>query len=389
MKSIISTFILLLSLIVTPLIAQNFAINHGPYLQAVGKNEVTIVWTTNNPAISWVEVASAGDESFYAKEHPKYFEISNGKRLVSKLHRINIAGLTKNTEYRYRIFSKEVISDKNNKVIYGNVVSSDVFNKAPLRFKTFDDEKDKISFTVVNDIHAQNDTLKALLKEIRYGKTDMVVFNGDMISSVENEEEIFNGFMKSSISMFAKEVPMFYVRGNHETRGGFSTQFPDYFVNNSGKPYYAFRYGPAYFIVLDSGEDKPDSDIEYADLACFDKYRTEQQHWLSNILNSTECQSTKYKIVFMHIPPFGTDWHGEREVKTKFLPILNKAGIDIMFCGHTHKYSYIDSVSGVSDFPVLVNGANTSLDVTVNTNSLIIKIKNTKGNILNTHEISK
>ena len=28
--------------------------------------------------------------------------------------------------------------------------------------------------------------------------------------------------------------------------------------------YYAFRQGPVYCIVLDTGEDKPDSDIEYA-----------------------------------------------------------------------------------------------------------------------------
>jgi hypothetical protein len=38
------------------------------------------------------------------------------------------------------------------------------------------------------------------------------------------------------------------------------------------------------------------------------------------------------------IPPVGADWHGARDVQKKFLPLLNKTGITVMFCGDTHRF---------------------------------------------------
>jgi hypothetical protein len=108
--------------------AQDLKITHGPYLQAVGQNEVTVVWTTNKDAVSWVEVAPGGDDSFYAEERPQYFQTRNGNKVVGKLHKIVISGLNEGTTYRYRIFSKEVLSYGGHRVLYGNIVSSDVYS---------------------------------------------------------------------------------------------------------------------------------------------------------------------------------------------------------------------------------------------------------------------
>ena len=62
MKLFLTNALLLLSLIIA---AENIQITHGPYLQAIGEEGVTIVWTTNNDAISWVEVAPDGADSFF------------------------------------------------------------------------------------------------------------------------------------------------------------------------------------------------------------------------------------------------------------------------------------------------------------------------------------
>ena len=51
-----------------------------------------------------------------------------------------------------------------------------------------------------------------------------------MLSQLKNEEELFTGFMDVSIDMFAKETPMYYARGNHETRGIFATFLPALFL---------------------------------------------------------------------------------------------------------------------------------------------------------------
>ena len=38
----------------------------GPYLQAVGEHEFTVVWTTDADAVAWVEVAPDDGSDFYA-----------------------------------------------------------------------------------------------------------------------------------------------------------------------------------------------------------------------------------------------------------------------------------------------------------------------------------
>jgi len=370
------------------LFAQEIAITHGPYIQAVGENEATIVWTTNTNAVSWVELAPGGDNSFYAEEHPQYYQTANGNRVVGTLHKIRIPNLTKATEYRYRIFSKEVLKYGGHRVLYGNIASTDVYSKKPLRFRTLDNSKEKISFSVVNDIHGQNDSLKALLKNVKYGGTDLVFFNGDMVSTMNDEAQFFGGFMDTATSMFAGEVPAFFARGNHETRGAFSVNFPEYFPTNSGKLYYAFRQGPVYFIVLDCGEDKPDSDIEYSGLAQFDAYRTEQKIWLEKVVQTDEFKSAKFRVVVVHIPPVGSDWHGPLDINRKILPLLNQAGISLMLCGHTHRYQLIEPNNEVK-FPILINSINTVLEINADQQKITVERKNTKGKEVSRYLIAK
>jgi hypothetical protein len=134
---------------------------------------------------------------------------------------------------------------------------------------------------------------------------------------------------------------------------------------------------------LDSGEDKPDSDIEYHGLAQFDTYRSEQQEWLKKELQSESFRTAPYKVVIMHIPPVNSDWHGALEVQEKFLPLLNKAGVTVMFCGHTHRYQYIEPNDSLHDFPILINAPDTSLEVSVTQTEMSVKRKDTSGKELN------
>ena len=367
------------------LFAQALQITHGPYLQAVGDHEVTIVWTTSNDAVSWVEIAPSGTDSFYGQEHPKYFETRNGNRVVGKLHRVTVKGLKAATEYRYRVFSKEVLNYEGHRVLYGNIASTNVYRQKPLRFRTMERQSQEVSFTVINDIHSNVDTLRSLLKDVSFEKTGLVIFNGDMVSAMNDETQVLGGFMDAAVEMFAGEVPAFIVRGNHEARGPFSVKFPDYFPSLSGHPYYSFRSGPVFFIVLDCGEDKPDSDIEYSELAQFDAYRSEQAAWVEKLVQSEEYKSAPYRIVLLHIPPVGSDWHGARDLRRKMVPVLNKAGITAMFSGHTHRYGFYAAGQEENAFPLIINANNTSLDVTVDNNAMTVLHKNTKGGELHRH----
>ena len=71
--------------------------------------------------------------------------------------------------------------------------------------------------------------------------------------------------------------------------------------------------------------------------------------------------------MFSHIPPESKGWQGNRNVCELFVPILNEAGIDLMICGHTHKYRFDTPQSDISpaSFPVWVNANVERLDVTI------------------------
>ena len=384
-KLYLTNIFLLLSLL---LVAQNIEITHGPYLQAMTEDGVTIVWTTNKESISWVEIAPDGTDSFYAQERTPYYDTAHGTRVVDSLHRVRVEGLKPGTTYRYRIFSKEVLGYMGHRIMFGNIASTNVYRDKPFSFTTLDENKPQVTFKMVNDIHNRADMLSNMLRDVERKNTDLVFFNGDMVSTITNEKVIFEGFMDSVITLFASEVPIFYARGNHETRGEFSDRFPDYFPTITHDLYYTFRQGPVQFIVLDGGEDKPDSDFEYSDLAQFDAYRTKQQAWLKGIVETPEYKDALYRVVVIHIPPVGSTWHGTMELQRKFLPILNNANVDIMLCGHMHNYEYIEPNNVVS-FPILINDNETYLDVKANQKEMELLVKDPKGTQLHRITINK
>lgn len=384
----INLFFLFLLLTTLPAFSQDdIQITHAPYLQNLGENEVTIVWTVNKPSVGWVELAPDDGTHFYQTERPKFFNAKNGIKQTSTVHAVHLKGLKAGTRYRYRVYSQEVLSHVGWRVIYGNVAATSVYGKQPLEFQTSDHSRQAVNFAMVNDIHGKSDLLEKLVSHCDLKTTDMFLFNGDMVSIFNSEKEIFEGFMDKATELFASEIPMYYTRGNHETRGSFATAFQDYFSPKQEHIYYMFRQGPVCFVILDSGEDKPDSDLEYAGITVYDQYRTEQAEWLKGVLESKEYKEAPFKVVVCHIPPFG-GWHGNEEVAEKFMPLLNNAGVDIMLCAHLHRYIRNDAKEDVR-FPIIVNSNNTVLKAEADSRALNIKILDTEGKEIDKLTIAK
>lgn len=351
-------------------------ITHLPFIQGLTEHSVSIIWTTDKPATGWVELAPDDSSHFYFKERPKYYATAYGFKKVSTLHQVTLTGLQPGTRYRYRVYSQEVLKHVGVDVQYGAVVASNVYKAAPLSFKTFGDAK-STHFTVVNDIHERKEALDKLLDIGDIKTSDFVVFNGDMASSLLNENQMYAGFMDMAIKKFASVKPMFYARGNHETRGPFAIEYPKYFPTPTGKLYYQFRHGNTGFIVLDCGEDKPDSDIEYSGIVDMDNYRSEQAAWLAQAVENPAFKDAKYKIVICHMPPFG-GWHGEQEILEKFVPILNKAGTQIMLSGHLHRHMIKNATHAVQ-FPIIVNSNNNVLRADLDDSQGVFKILDQQG----------
>lgn len=373
----------------TVLMAQDIKITHGPYLCNMTQDEVSVIWTTDKPALSWVELAPGDNQSFYATEHPRYYETIAGRRLsTSTFHCIKLKNLKPGTRYNYRIFSKEVRSwEGSGKVLYGNTVASNIFRKKPLSFSTFPcNYADTVSFVMFNDIHERYELFEKLCKNTGFNKTDFVVFNGDMSSYLVDEARLFHGYIDVAVKEFAKETPILFAKGNHENRGVYADKLCKYYPASEGRFYQLYKYGDVCVIVLDCGEDKPDSDIEYAGLANYDSYREEEARWLGQVLETKEFVDSRVRIVVCHIPFITGDWHGCLHLKKLFLPLLNSVKIDLMLSGHTHAYSFHPADAHCS-FPTIVNDDETVLKCEIDSENIKIRIVDQDNRLVAEHFI--
>ena len=360
----------------------------GPWVVDVTETEMTVVWTSTDRCMGWVEVAPDDGTSFYAEERPRYDEDFMGRHVVSAVHHVRVTGLKPGTSYRYRIYQQGVDDSGHNPVPSGYISASNVYSQKPYAIRTMDAKKADCTFTMVNDIHGRDSMMLALTKGLKEQKPDFVVFNGDMVSFMGSTEDIETGFMTRATETFATDIPLVYVRGNHETRGPGFSEYLNLFPTPTNTPYFTFRQGPVAFVVLDSGEDKPDSDIEYGGTAAYDAYREKMAEWLKEAVKSEEFRSAPVKIALLHIPfDKGVGWYGNNELKRLLLPTLNEAGIDVMLCGHTHRYSFRDVGSVDNNFPILVNSNNDKVNVRATKSQIDMEVVDATGKVLHRHTV--
>ena len=316
-------------------------------------------------AVSWVEIAPDDDTHFYNVERPKYYDLrGQGRRPITKLHKVTVSGLEPGRTYRYRILMNGVVSAEHRDHIaftpgWGNEVRKNI-----TKVTTLSKEYDEVKFAMVNDMHEQDSLFRTLFPDSKE-KYDFVCFNGDMTSTVDNEEDIAKYYLKSASKLFGAYTPIMFVRGNHEYRGNDALKYLEHMETPTGKTYYSYNYGDHHFIVLDGGEDKHDSDIRNLGIMITEDYVKQEAEWLKEVVRSEEFVNAKTRIVFCHMQPGENGWHGQRTISKYLVPILNEAGIDVMLCGHIHKYKYYAPGTTSANFPVICNPNAKRMDASV------------------------
>ena len=340
----------------------------GPYVQNPTTTGITVIWESNMDAVGWVELAPDDGTHFYNTDRPKYYDLRGvGTQVISTIHQVRIDGLKPGTTYRYRIMMKGVKNFKGaGTVEYTQPWGSDVFKHEPYRFTTLKKDYDQVRFDVYNDIHQNDSILDVLMKGAKMEDVDFVVFNGDMVNMMAQKERIRKYYLSTAAHNLAGRVPLYSMRGNHEFRGAERMHWFDYVDMPNGKPYRTASYGKFFFIFLDTGEDKPDNDVEYGGAMLSESYLQEQARWLEEVVNSKECKQAEVRIVIGHIPPETDAWQGNRNVDHYFVPILNKARVSLMLSGHFHRWR-VDEPKAFSsaNFPVVINNKCERLEVTV------------------------
>lgn len=119
------------------------------------------------------------------------------------------------------------------------------------------------------------------------------------------------------------------------------------------------RLGDICLIGLDTGEDKQDTNPKFAGIFKMRAYREKQAKWLSEVIETDDVRSAKWKVAFCHIPLFDSDptanpgdvmpddydpkysadfaaW--QRTCAKLWGPSLSKAGVQLVVTAHQHRY---------------------------------------------------
>jgi acid phosphatase type 7 len=313
-----------------------------PVLTNPAPDAVSVLWATNGAATGWVEYG----------ESDQLGERASGEEqglmpYDERAFKVRLRQLKAGTRYYYRVHAVRVDFrgpyDIRRRAEESSV--SDVFS-----FTTPNPEAESTRFTVWNDTHEVQETLRGLHdaheKAQEQEPDDFLLWNGDQTNDISTEERMVDQFLAAAGRPFAARVPYYYVRGNHDVRGPGARRLPRFTDVPDSAYFYSFRQGPLGALVLDTGEDKPDDHPVYGGLNNFAAFRTRQAEWLAKAIERPEFRTAPFRVLFCHIPlwwqdrPLCTDGH------KKWHDLLVKGGVQLVISGHTHRPGWFPPEKG-------------------------------------------
>lgn len=352
-----------------------------PYLQNPVSGGITVTWLTNVPAYSWVEY---GTDTLDLK---KVHTIVDGQVICNNyIHKIRLESLEKGKTYYYRVCSREILVYKAYSKTFGHTVASGFH-----AFKLPNKHETDFTAIIFNDLHKHHETMEALHEKIKDVDYDFVLFNGDCIDDPANEAEAVHSLSFYNDKVGATEIPVFYLRGNHEIRNAYSIQLRQLFDYPGNKTYSAFNWGDTRFVLLDCGEDKPDDHWVYYGLNDFTGLRQEQTVFLRHELKSKAFRQAGKRVLVHHIPLYGNDSEYNPCLEL-WGDLLKKAPFNVSLNAHTHVYTSHAEGSLGNSFPVVIGGGYDMKDATVMVLTrrgrlMTLKVLNTRGEVLEEFEL--
>ena len=175
---------------------------------------------------------------------------------------------------------------------------------------------------------------------------DLLIVNGDISSTSETFEDMTLVY-KIASHITEGTFPCLISSGNHDLRGIGAQKLSSYMPGENGKSYYSFRIGCIWGLLVDAGEDKPDTHEAYGGTIFCHAFRMEQDSYIENIIQNASSEydkeDVKYKFIVSHIPfPFKREapFDIEKELYTRWGKLLkDHIQPDLMLCGHTHDFA--------------------------------------------------
>lgn len=305
-----------------------------PYHFNLSSTGIRIGVVGNKPFIGILRLRSKG------KVVETIWSQNAGKLIARDAHVFTCNGLKSDQEYTYDIFVFDPVTVKEKTISSG-------------KFRTFPATMKEQIFFAVNDLQlglkGRVDALRRFIQTPDgFQACAFYVSLGDFGHVMNNFRQVYFETGLNVMRHYGYTAPFVFVRGNHEYRGTEAARYTDYL----GRPYDAFRVGDVFYIVLDTGENRPRVAKKGHPvlLTVTDQYFREQREWLKKVIASPECKTAKHRIVLAHIPPF----EFERAFHAQQIKLLTggvfygknpQCKIDLWLSGHTHSPYRYDPVS--------------------------------------------
>ncbi len=347
-------------------------VRSGPWVSEVRTDRITVLWTSDKPGMACVELSDG----------TKIWETFAGRRVFHRLHSVRIDGLAPGETVRYRVCGQELADDSNAR----NPQFGDVYEGEWHSVRTFDPKAPECRFSVFNDIHMRTRDYSSLAAQVDSASTDFLFLNGDIVSAGNYVLDTLVRYSIEPLGALPAGIPVLFGRGNHEGRGNNVELVADVYPNGEPAPfYYTFRQGPVAFIVFDAGETGASRSILYNGKDVYEDYLYEQLEWAKKAVKERSFRKAPVKVCLLHVPMIDhedkTDYLLQRWLNVHFMPLLNKAGIDLMIGADLHTQMYCEPGTMNNDFPIFVNNEDRRLDVTYSNGFLTLRAFQPNGRI--------
>jgi predicted phosphodiesterase len=292
----------------------------GPYLQHVTETSIVVMWETDVATTGTVECGPGAGA----------YRVAPTDDRTAPIHEVRISDLTPNSLYHYRVSS-------------GDAVGPDAtFRTAPppgvpFRFAAYGDNR--------SDPGAHRKVVNRMIAD----RPRLIIHTGDLVGD-GNHYELWKKEFFDPAEPLISRVPVATCLGNHENN---SHWYYDFFSNpadSGSEAWYAFRFGDARFICLDSMRDFGPGSA--------------QRQWLDAVL--AKPTDAVWTIAFFHYPPYASGGHkGNTKVQEQLVPLFEQHHVDLVVNGHCHNYErsvhngvvYVTTggggapLAGVHDYP--------------------------------------
>ncbi len=287
----------------------------------------TIAWKTPVPCaggqVQYAEAAAGGGLPGNAAMVTAQAEplLTEGGNMM--LHTATLTGLKPGTRYLYRVGGGSGWSE-------------------PRSFTTAAEKTSGFKFLVFGDTQSDRyDAWRAVLRQAFAANPDAAFLTvvGDLVEAGQDYDQ-WDAWFNAAHEVLGV-IPVMPLTGNHENYTPLwgERSPPTLFIAQFRLPgngpaglkgqVYSFDYGEVHFVMLDS---------QAREEARFVPDMLERQKaWLEKDLAATD---KKWKVVFFHKPPYHSKAvRGNDDVRTAFVPVLDRYHADVVFNGHEHVYA--------------------------------------------------